>query len=116
VSTYDSAMAGDSLADRMTRFAFQGSFKARDCSHLDTIAHTTPTTAVCRRCVEEGTRTVHLRMCLVCGEPGCCDSSKGRHARRHYEETGHLLIRSIETGERWVWCYADKAYMTGIVE
>jgi monovalent cation/hydrogen antiporter len=109
-------MAGGSPTDWIARMAFQGSMRVRECRHLETIAHTKPTSWSCARCIEEGTTTVHLRMCLVCGEPGCCDSSEGRHARRHHEETGHLLIRSIEPGERWVWCYADRAYLTGIVE
>jgi len=50
-------------------------------------------------------------MCLVCGEVGCCDSSPARHARRHFEATGHPLIRSIEPGEHWSWCYLDRAYI-----
>ncbi|MCH8128672.1 MAG: UBP-type zinc finger domain-containing protein, partial [Acidobacteria bacterium] len=51
---------------------------------------------------------VHLRMCLECGNVGCCDSSKNRHATRHYRSTGHPTIRSLETGERWVWCFIDE--------
>jgi uncharacterized UBP type Zn finger protein len=57
---------------------------------------------------------VHLRMCLTCGEVGCCDSSPARHARRHHETTGHPLIRSIERGEHWCWCYIDNAYIADI--
>ncbi|HUF94534.1 MAG TPA: UBP-type zinc finger domain-containing protein, partial [Acidimicrobiia bacterium] len=34
------------------------------------------------------------------------------HARSHHEETGHPLIRSIEPGESWGWCYLDEAYLT----
>jgi CPA1 family monovalent cation:H+ antiporter len=50
-------------------------------------------------------------MCLVCGHVGCCDSSPGRHARLHFEETGHPLIRSAEPGESWRWCYPDEIYL-----
>ena len=32
---------------------------------------------------------VALRMCLTCGHVGCCDSSIGKHATKHFEETGH---------------------------
>jgi uncharacterized UBP type Zn finger protein len=53
-------------------------------------------------------RWVHLRMCLACGHVGCCDSSPGKHATRHFETTGHPLMRSIERGESWLWCYADR--------
>jgi uncharacterized UBP type Zn finger protein len=51
---------------------------------------------------------VHLRLCLECGHIGCCDSSKNRHATAHYRLTGHRLIRGIEPGERWVWCFEDE--------
>ena len=47
-------------------------------------------------------------MCLECGQVGCCDSSKNTHATRHYRDLGHPIIRSIEPGERWVWCYPDE--------
>jgi hypothetical protein len=39
---------------------------------------------------------------------GCCDSSPGRHATRHFETKGHPLIRSFEPGEDWRWCYVDR--------
>jgi hypothetical protein len=39
---------------------------------------------------------------------GCCDSSKNKHASKHFEEMGHPLVRSIEPGERWMWCYTDE--------
>jgi CPA1 family monovalent cation:H+ antiporter len=61
----------------------------------------------CDACVEEGTRWVHLRMCVVCGNVGCCDSSPRTHAHRHFEETGHPVMRSAEAGEDWRWCYVD---------
>jgi len=47
-------------------------------------------------------------MCLTCGHVGCCDSSQYRHSRAHFTQTGHLLMRSIEPGEDWKWCYVDK--------
>ncbi|MEW5991357.1 MAG: UBP-type zinc finger domain-containing protein [Chloroflexota bacterium] len=77
---------------------------------MDTVRRTKPEQSGCASCVAEGSRTVHLRMCLSCGEVACCDSSPGKHARRHHEQTGHPLIRSIEPGEHWVWCYLDRAY------
>lgn len=65
----------------------------------------TPADPVCDACVREGTHPVALRMCLVCGEIGCCDSSVGRHATAHYETTGHAVMQSAEPGETWRWCY-----------
>lgn len=78
------------------------------CRHLDQIVVTTTDTQVCEDCVKLGDGWVHLRLCMSCGHVGCCDSSKNRHATRHFRHTGHPLVRSIEPGERWVWCYADE--------
>ncbi len=63
---------------------------------------------ICEDCVREGTRTVHLRICLSCGNVGCCDSSVGRHASRHFTRTLHPVMRSFEPGESWRWCYLDE--------
>lgn len=78
------------------------------CSHLDTIATVTANTQGCEECLQTGGRWVHLRMCLVCGHVGCCDSSPGKHATRHYRESGHALVQSAEPGEQWGWCYVDQ--------
>jgi len=78
------------------------------CRHLDQIAVTTTDTRVCEDCVKLGDDWVHLRLCMGCGHVGCCDSSKNRHATRHFQHTGHPLMRSIEPGERWIWCYVDE--------
>jgi uncharacterized UBP type Zn finger protein len=78
------------------------------CTHLDQIRVKTTDQHVCEDCIKTGDSWVHLRLCLICGHVGCCDSSKNKHATRHFHETGHPLIRSIEPGERWIWCYEDK--------
>ncbi len=78
------------------------------CTHLDQIKITTTTTRVCPECVKMGDTWVHLRLCLICGHVGCCDSSKNKHATKHFKHIGHPLIRSIEPGERWMWCYVDE--------
>ncbi len=63
----------------------------------------------CRACVELGQEWVHLRMCLACGNVACCDSSRGRHAEEHFREEGHHpVMRSVEAGEAWRWCYVDE--------
>lgn len=67
--------------------------------------------AECEDCVKEGTPWVHLRQCTVCGYVGCCDSSVRRHARRHWHDTGHPVIRSNEPGENWMWCYEHNSYV-----
>ena len=79
------------------------------CAHTGTIRLTTTNTHVCEDCVKTGDRWVHLRMCMECGHVGCCDSSKNRHATKHYHATKHPLMRSVERGEAWVWCYPDES-------
>ncbi len=99
------------LADELRRVAFQGSLAHRVCRHLDSPAGQ-PLATGCPDCTRDGRRWVHLRSCWTCGAVGCCDSSAGRHARHHYQETGHPVIRSIEPGEAWAWCYVDRAYLS----
>jgi uncharacterized UBP type Zn finger protein len=80
------------------------------CSHLDavTIVDAPAAVAGCEECLKTGGRWVHLRMCQSCGHIGCCDDSPGRHATGHHHETGHPIIRSVEPGEDWSWCYPDQ--------
>jgi uncharacterized UBP type Zn finger protein len=80
------------------------------CAHLDRVRVTElpESVAGCEDCLPSGDSWLHLRICLECGHVGCCDSSPNRHATAHASETGHLLIRSLQPGERWAWCYADE--------
>jgi uncharacterized UBP type Zn finger protein len=63
---------------------------------------------VCGECVEMGDSWVHLRLCMTCGHLGCCDSSKNKHATKHFHASGHPIMKSIEPGENWGWCYIDE--------
>ena len=81
---------------------------AATCNHLDQIKFKTTHKHVCEDCIKTGDTWVHLRLCLECGYVGCCDSSKNKHATRHFHGTSHPLMRSIEPGERWMWCYVDE--------
>ena len=82
---------------------------ARLCSHLSDIkGDMTPRTAGCEECLRSGDTWVSLRLCLACGHVGCCDSSKNRHATQHFRDSGHPVMRSLQPGERWKWCYVDK--------
>ncbi len=80
----------------------------RRCSHLGMIHAVTPRTNGCEECLAMGDTWVHLRVCRTCGHVGCCDESKNRHARKHYQTTGHPIIQSLEPGESWLWCFADQ--------
>jgi monovalent cation/hydrogen antiporter len=83
--------------------------RAGDCEHLrEAPAWVSPRTPEgCEECMRDGTTWVHLRLCLACGHVGCCDSSVGRHATAHFGECEHPVMRSIEPGEAWKWCYLD---------
>ena len=79
------------------------------CEHAAEIADVHPSSPdSCQRCLDQGDSWVHLRVCLICGHVGCCDSSKNRHARRHFHETSHAVMQSYEPGEAWRYCFVDK--------
>jgi len=81
------------------------------CEHVKEIRDVEPDAAGCSECLATGDRWVHLRMCLTCGHVGCCDSSKNKHARRHWQGSRHPIIRSAEPGEDWRWCYPHEGYL-----
>jgi uncharacterized UBP type Zn finger protein len=78
------------------------------CNHLHLIRPVVPSSDGCEECLRAGRRDwVHLRLCQTCGHVGCCDSSPGRHATKHFHATAHPIVRSFEPGENWFWCYID---------
>lgn len=83
------------------------------CTHLDQIELTELPESVegCPECLAAGDPWLHLRICLECGQVGCCDDSPNKHASRHARASGHPLIRSLEPGETWSWCYVDELAM-----
>jgi low temperature requirement protein LtrA len=81
------------------------------CTHLELIRNISPRSEGCQECLVGHYQWVHLRMCLICGHVGCCDSSKFKHATKHFEATGHPIMKSIEPGENWSWCYIDETYV-----
>ena len=83
---------------------------AATCSHLDSVKLLGPDGDVtgCEDCLASGGTWVHLRMCLSCGRVGCCDDSPSRHARAHHESSGHAIVRSVEPGEDWSFCFVDE--------
>jgi uncharacterized UBP type Zn finger protein len=80
---------------------------AAACVHLNHIRKVSPGGTGCKECLEMGDSWVHLRLCLTCGHVGC-DSSKNRYATKHFHATRHPIIRSLEPGEDWHWCYVDE--------
>jgi uncharacterized UBP type Zn finger protein len=84
------------------------------CPHLEQIQAVTPSAEGCEDCLRLGDSWVHLRLCLTCGHVGCCDSSKNRHATKHYRATAHAIIKSFEPGEAWGYCYPDELFFERI--
>ena len=84
---------------------------ASKCTHLDQIRDVTPSAQGCEDCLKTGDAWVELRLCLSCGHVGCCDSSKNKHATKHFRATQHPIIESFEPGQHWRWCYPDKLFM-----
>lgn len=80
-----------------------------ECPHVSDLPRPEPTPAseTCLECQAAGTHPVQLRLCLICGHVGCCDSSPLQHATTHFKETGHPVMRSFEAGESWRWCFED---------
>ncbi len=85
----------------------------QNCPHLDQInPEVKPRTPEgCEECLKLGDSWVHLRICLTCGHVGCCDSSKNKHATKHFNDTQHPIMQSFQPGENWKWCYIDKDYV-----
>ena len=83
------------------------------CTHLDHVLITELPAAVegCEDCLAAGTSWLHLRICLECGHVGCCDSSPMKHASAHAGEAEHPIMRSLQPGEDWSWCFVDEVAM-----
>jgi len=79
------------------------------CAHLASVDRgVKPHAKGCEECLKLGDRWVHLRLCMQCGHVGCCDDSKNRHATKHFHATQHPVVRSLEPGETWGWCFVDQ--------
>lgn len=80
------------------------------CTHVSEIRPVLPSADGCEDCLKTGGRWIHLRLCETCGHVGCCDSSRNRHASKHFAESGHPIIKSFEPGEDWGYCYVDDEF------
>jgi uncharacterized UBP type Zn finger protein len=82
----------------------------KTCNHIERadVDMKPKTPKGCEECLKSGDSWVQLRLCLSCGHVGCCDSSKNKHATKHFKETSHPVMRSYESGADWKWCYVDE--------
>ena len=44
------------------------------------------------------------------------DTSKNRHATKHFRATRHPIIMSYEPAEEWGWCFVDQGYFESLPE
>jgi uncharacterized UBP type Zn finger protein len=97
-----------SYNNTMTR---SGNESKENCEHFAGIDENkvSPRTQGCEECEKEGSEWVALRMCLECGHVGCCDSSVGLHATKHFNQTGHPVMIALPN-KPWKWCYIHKQY------
>jgi hypothetical protein len=81
------------------------------CEHIKHSKKAKPHTKGCEECLKMGDSWVHLRLCLECGHVGCCDSSKNKHATKHFHASKHPVVQSLEPGEHWMWCYEHELFV-----
>jgi CPA2 family monovalent cation:H+ antiporter-2 len=94
--------------DTRTALALAVDPRTSRCAHVADLRPVVPQTPGCAECLAAGRDDwVHLRLCMTCGHVGCCDDSPGRHATGHWQTSRHAVMRSLEPGERWGWCFAD---------
>jgi uncharacterized UBP type Zn finger protein len=102
----------EKLVNPFLRKSWTGQFGTKDCAHLTLIEDVEAEADVCTECTELEDTWPALRMCLICGHVGCCEEAKNQHAYRHFEESGHPLVRPhLERGMNWTWCYVDEALL-----
>lgn len=83
----------------------------KNCTHLKKVdLKIKPNTEGCEECLKMGDTWVSLRKCLTCGHVGCCNSSKNKHAQKHFNSTKHLVIEEFPDAN-WRWCYIDNDYV-----
>jgi CPA1 family monovalent cation:H+ antiporter len=79
------------------------------CEHLAAVQELpVPEDTSCQLHGPDDGPVVHHRMCLSCGITACCDSSPAQHMTAHFHAEGHPVMRSVEPGESWRWCYVDE--------
>ena len=54
-----------------------------------------------------GSGWVYLRLCLECGNVGCCDNSPNKHASKHAKASDHPVVQTFEPEDKWVYCFID---------
>ena len=105
-----------SVPTLLLRLMWTRQLREIDCAHLDQIQVYSTDLLICKDCVKLGDNWPELRMCMICRYVGCCDASKNKHAKKHFQETGHPIIRPVDRGTwyNWMWCYEDDALLSPV--
>jgi uncharacterized UBP type Zn finger protein len=93
--------------DRVYKLLESGELDTTTCSHTHLIENVEASSSGCEDCLKIGSYWINLRICLICGHVGCCDSSPNKHATAHVHATKHPIIQSFNPGETWIYCYPD---------
>jgi CPA2 family monovalent cation:H+ antiporter-2 len=107
-AAYDETSVSRYPIDTERVYELPATASSSGCGHLDATNPVTPSARGCEECLAIGDSWVHLRLCMTCGHVGCCNDSRNKHATKHYDATSHPIIRSIEPGEDWNFCYEDE--------
>jgi uncharacterized UBP type Zn finger protein len=100
------------VENALLRRVWTGRFRQVPCGHLSSVQDVKPEADTCRACQTLGDTWPALRMCMTCGHVGCCDKAKNQHALKHFQATGHPIVRPHrERGMDWLWCYVDHALL-----
>ena len=74
---------------------------------------TQPSGTGCVECLRSDGWWLHLRRCAKCGHIGCCDASPSQHASKHFQLSGHHMMRTFEHGETWFWDFGNREFSAG---
>ena len=76
--------------------------------HFDSMREVIPSMNGCEDYLKTEDSRVHLRLYRQCGHVRCCDSSKYRHATKHYHAAGHPIMEPYNLPDPSGWCYSDE--------
>lgn len=93
------------------RRAWTGTSEEKPCAHKGQVQDVGPNSMGCDECVALGDTWPDIRFCATCGYVGCCDGAKNKHMLKHHQETGHAIIKPLESDIEWMWCYVDEALL-----
>ncbi len=80
---------------------------ATTCVHPAYVRAVTPSTSGCEEAWPPAGTTGSTCGCACTAATSAAATAPGRR-RFHFHTTDHPIVRSLEPGEHWLWCYADE--------